>query len=87
MKYSKPAAIAALLCAVANPVWSGVPHGIQRTETSQRTDMSVTQASAAKPSGNDECARMASLENEIASLRSRVDEMLAQLRTRDADRK
>jgi len=79
MNFNKPAAIVILFCAVATPGWSGVPHAIQRTETNS------VQVTAAKPPLNDECARMAALENEIASLRSRVDDMLAQLRARGTE--
>jgi len=81
MKFNKPAAIVILFCAVATPAWSGVPHAVQRTEANS------VQVTAAKPTPNDECARMAALENEIASLRSRVDDMLAQLRIRGTDGK
>jgi uncharacterized protein YceH (UPF0502 family) len=81
VKFNKPAAIVILFCAVAIPAWSGVPHAIQRTETSN------VQVAAAKSPVNDACARMAALENEMASLRSRVDDMLAQLRARGTDGK
>ncbi len=84
MKYNKLATLTVLLCAAANPAWSGVPHGIQRTNTSQQTATSIAQVGVAQSSANDECAGMASLEKEIGSLRSRIDDMLAELRVRDA---
>lgn len=80
------AAVAILICAAPNLAWSGVPHGIQRSNTSQHIDTSV-HANAAQYSTNDECARMAFLEKEIAALRARVDDMLAQLRVRSVDGK
>ena len=87
MKYCQPAVIAALLSAIANPAWSGVPQGVQRSNTTgQQTNLrapTYTTNSAA----NDECARMASVETEIASLRARIDDMLDELRARSPDKK
>lgn len=73
MQYRNPAAIAILLCAVANPAWSGVPH------TQQRTPAQATILPA-----RDECMRIASVENDIASLKSSIEEMMKQLQTLNA---
>ena len=87
MKYCQPAVIAALLSAIANPAWSGVPQGVQRSNTTgQQTNLHAP-TNTTNSAANDECARMASVETEIASLRARIDDMLDELRARSADKK
>ena len=87
MKYCQPAFIAIFFFAFANPAWSGVPQGVQRSNTTgQQTNLRVP-ANAQNSAANDECARMASLETEIASLRARVDDILDELRARSPDKK
>ncbi len=87
MKYCQPAVIAALLSAIANPAWSGVPQGVQRSNTTgQQTNLRAP-TNTTNSAANDECARMASVETEIASLRARIDDMLDELRARSPDKK
>ncbi len=87
MKYCQPAFIAILFFAFVNPAWSGVPQGVQRSNTTGQLTNLRAPTNTTNSAANDECARMASLEKEIASLRARVDDMLDELRVRSAGEK
>lgn len=73
MKYYIPGAVSILLCAAANPAWSGVPHFQQRA-------VGQPVASPASTAMND-CLRVASVEKDIASLKFSISEMLERLKT------
>jgi hypothetical protein len=77
MTLGKPGGIVALCCVLSNPAWSGVPHAHQRAAQNGAQSTAVAQNAN---SGRDECARIAALEQDIVSTKSRVDEVLNQLR-------